>query len=43
MAKQTIKITKKIKRKYRKSKMVKNGDGTYHCPTCGFFRGKKKK
>ena len=43
MAKQTIKITKKIKHKYRKSKMVKNGDGTYHCPTCGSFRGKKKK
>ncbi len=41
MAKQKIKITKT--KKYRKSKMIKDKNGQYHCPSCGAFRGKKKK
>ena len=38
-----IRITRKST--YRKSKMVKDYSGRYHCPTCGAFKstGKKKK
>ena len=38
-----IKLTRK--RTYRKSSLVKDAKGRYHCPLCGTFRsnGKKKK
>lgn len=38
MAKQTIKIVRKTKKKYRKSKA-----NSQNCPTCGKFYKKKKK
>jgi len=38
-----IKVTRTRTTKYRKSKMVKDGNGQYHCPTCGAFKKGKKK
>lgn len=28
---------------FRKSKMIKDSKGRYHCPTCGAFKGTGKK
>lgn len=35
-----IKQTHRVTYKFRKSKMVKDAAGLYHCPTCGAFKGK---
>ena len=38
-----IKLTRTRTTKYRKSKMVKDRNGKYHCPTCGAFKKGNKK
>lgn len=45
MGKIKLSRTRTTKSSYRKSKMVKDSSGHYHCPTCGAFKstGKKKK
>lgn len=35
-----MKVTKKTKVTFKKSKMKSDGKGNYHCPTCGAFRGR---
>nr|DAM69547.1 MAG TPA: PhnA Zinc-Ribbon [Bacteriophage sp.] len=39
----SIKQTRHVIYKFRKSKMVKDASGLYHCPTCGAFKGKSTK